>query len=691
MTDTVSTITLFHSFDTYVSELVGEEISTGVHEIDISGFSEEFHAKLAVDLEEQRMRFAAEDAKLAEYIASLPSDKTTATSSSTTTKATTSTTNTENPDEEEEEFDESLLELDPVEYRKHDLYKVLGLEKRRWLATPEELKAAYRRRVVRHHPDKLKQNPRSCALRNPNLEDDSFFKLIQKAWQVLTDPGRKADYEACDPTFDESVPEDREYATVEEFCAAFGPVFERNARFSKKQPTPTLGDVSSARSHVDAFYSFWINIDSWRRFEWLDEDEPAGTDNRADKRWHEKKNKAKRDTRKKEDNSRLIRLVETAMKRDPRMVAWKEADRIAKAVKKNSKADAARAAKDAEVAAKAAKAEIEAKAQLEAKALNDAKAAQKATAKTALKASRKAFRETLGSVELWARDLVAEIRAVQALGLAIEKLVSTIGDDTRRLDRATSSIASLLSACNNERSGNLSKLSHLLESLEVEGDVVEATSTSDNIPSDNTCDNVPTTTTNDNIPSTTTSDNIPTTPTTPTTTWNTLDIDILIAAVKQFPGGTQNRWEQITNSLNRQLANTATTPTTCYSIDQVIAQANSLIPSTNAPASSDEAQTLAALNSSKKKRDPRVDMAEPTIAAHYFDTSATTCEETCKENHASIWTPEDQTALETALKTVPADHENRWDSVAELVPGKSKKECLIRVKEIATILKSSKK
>lgn len=299
-------------FDAYISSVVGREICTGVGMIEFESLSEEFRLQVQIDLEEQAKRFAEEDRKLAEYIAQLNLAKSAKSSSDSGRPAV-------NDDEEDEsDFDETLLDLDPVEYRKHDLYKVLGLEKQRWLATPEEMKAAYRRRVVKHHPDKLKQNPRvRTTVANPNLEDDSFFKLIQKAWQVLTDPGRKADYDAFDPTFDETLPEDREYATEEEFIAAFAPVFARNARFSKKQPVPSMGDPGSSRAEVESFYSFWINIESWRRFEWMDEDEPAGTDNRADKRWHEKKNKAKRDARKKEDNARLIRLVETAMKRDP--------------------------------------------------------------------------------------------------------------------------------------------------------------------------------------------------------------------------------------------------------------------------------------------------------------------------------------------------------------------------------------
>lgn len=660
-----SSVVPYRSFDTYVSGLIGREMSTGVGCIDFESLSEEFRAQLVIDLEEQRKRFAEEDRKLAEYIAQLKKEReASASPAAASSKSNTPVVSNEDEDDDSD-FDESLLDLDPVEYRKHDLYKVLGLEKQRWLATPEEMKAAYRRRVVKHHPDKLKQNPRRRALVNPNLEDDSFFKLIQKAWQVLTDPGRKADYDACDPTFDESIPEDKEYTSEEEFISAFAPVFARNARFSKKQPVPSLGEALSPRSEVDAFYSFWINIESWRRFEWMDEDEPAGTDNRADKRWHEKKNKAKRDARKKEDNARLIKLVEMAMKRDPRMIKWKEADRVAKAAKKNSKVDAAKAAKEAEIARKAAEAAEKSAKEAAEKAAKEGAAASKAAAKAALKSARKSFRDALGSLELWAADLIAEIRAVQSLGLTVERVLTAIGEDTDRLARVTESIMNMVNSYEGNRSGHLTELAAFLQTVESNTEInVQAP-----VPV-KSC-----------VEATTTIAAASATPV--TVTWEIDEIDILINSVKQYPGGTSNRWEQITTALNRQLSHTGSSRT--FTLEQVIAQANALQAGKDSAAvgseeNRDEAQTLAALNSSKKKRDPRVDMAEPTVAAHYFDTEE-------KENTVT-WTPEDQLALESALKSVPADDPARWDHVADLVPGKSKKDCITRVKEIAAMIKA---
>jgi DnaJ homolog subfamily C member 2 len=57
----------------------------------------------------------------------------------------------------------------------------------------------------------------------------------------------------------------------------------------------------------------------------------------------EKKNRAARAKLKKEDNARIIKFVENALKHDPRINRLKEAEKAAKEAKKKEKEDAARA------------------------------------------------------------------------------------------------------------------------------------------------------------------------------------------------------------------------------------------------------------------------------------------------------------------------------------------------------------
>ena len=66
--------------------------------------------------------------------------------------------------------------------RLKDYYAILGVPRN---ATPEEIKEAYRRLAKEYHPDK-----------NPSPEAEEMFKLINEAYQVLSDPAKRAEYNA---------------------------------------------------------------------------------------------------------------------------------------------------------------------------------------------------------------------------------------------------------------------------------------------------------------------------------------------------------------------------------------------------------------------------------------------------------------------------------------------------------------
>ena len=132
--------------------------------------------------------------------------------------------------------------------------------------------------MLKHHPDK-----KAGVAGDSN--DDAFFKCIQKAMEVLSNPEKRRQFDSVDPHFDEleqDVPTEKQVKAAKDpnrfFFDKFGPIFEREARFSRKQPVPMLGAFDDPKEKVEAFYDFWYNFDSWRSFEYLDKEVNEGSD-----------------------------------------------------------------------------------------------------------------------------------------------------------------------------------------------------------------------------------------------------------------------------------------------------------------------------------------------------------------------------------------------------------------------------
>ncbi|KAH6927817.1 hypothetical protein HPB50_008953 [Hyalomma asiaticum] len=85
--------------------------------------------------------------------------------------------------------------------------------------------------------------------------------------------------------------------------------------WSTKRNVPSLGDENSSRDEVDRFYHFWYSFDSWREYSYLDEEEKEKGENREERRWIEKQNRAARQKRKREEMQRIRQLVEEERER----------------------------------------------------------------------------------------------------------------------------------------------------------------------------------------------------------------------------------------------------------------------------------------------------------------------------------------------------------------------------------------
>jgi DnaJ family protein C protein 2 len=104
--------------------------------------------------------------------------------------------------------------------------------------------------------------------------------------------------------------------------------------------------MNSSREEVERFYNFWSTFDSWRTFELLDEEDPEQAENRDERRWIEKQNRAKRIKKKKDEAARILKLVDTAISLDPRVQKFREDDKAAKDAKKRARREALRRAEE---------------------------------------------------------------------------------------------------------------------------------------------------------------------------------------------------------------------------------------------------------------------------------------------------------------------------------------------------------
>jgi curved DNA-binding protein CbpA len=163
-----------------------------------------------------------------------------------------------------EEEDDSILTLDPKEWKKHDYYKVLGLSHLRHKATPEQIKWAHRKKVLKHHPDKKaattgakEDKSQFLAGVNLNTNDDAFFKCISKAYEVLSNPEKRRQFDSVDPAFleaEEDMPGEKE-VKVRVFGSwdgryLMGCYRAKILTFSRPLPTSLTSTPASPRSSL---------------------------------------------------------------------------------------------------------------------------------------------------------------------------------------------------------------------------------------------------------------------------------------------------------------------------------------------------------------------------------------------------------------------------------------------------------
>ncbi|XP_034935079.1 dnaJ homolog subfamily C member 2 [Chelonus insularis] len=563
-------------------------------------------------------------------------------------------------DEEDEESNlieddlEYLRSLDPKDWKNQDHYAVLGLKRFRFEASEDLIKQAYKQKILKHHPDKRK------AMGEEIRPDDDYFTCITRAWEMLGNPTKRRSYDSVDPFFDDTVPDEKD-AKIE-FYDTMGRAFEDNARWSVKQPVPLLGDQDTSREDVEKFYSFWYDFESWREYSYLDEEDKESGQDRDMRKWIEKKNKATRSKRKKEEMARIRSLVDTAYAVDPRIKKFQQEDKDKKLAAKRAKQEAAKARQMEEerLAKEAARKEREEKEkrELEEKARQDLLKQEREAMKKALKKERKALRDVCKTGNYFADNPQESIKHMES----VEKMCELF--KLNQLEEAIKEIQS------QGRDGFLRIINETESKIEAERRAASA----EGNPSDS----------RNPLEKQVKAHLVP---------WSEHDLQLLIKAVNLFPAGSNQRWEVVANFINQHSNNG-----TIRDAKEVLAKAKDL-QSTDFSKSSlkQQANTKAFQNfiTEKKNKEP-INERMPAVVTERLDSPIKNSESNqpkTNENKSSPpWTPSEQKLLEQALKTysnITEAHE-RWDLISNCIPTRTKKECMRRYKELVELIKAKK-
>ncbi|KAJ1920655.1 hypothetical protein H4219_001214 [Mycoemilia scoparia] len=538
-----------------------------------------------------------------------------------------------------DEWDTSLLYLDPGQWKDQDHYEVLGISKLRWRATPEQIKRAYRLRVLEHHPDK--------KAKDGDINDDKFFKCIQRAYAQLYDPILRRQYDSIDPEVDFEIPKPTETG---DFFKIYGEVFEREAR---------------------------SNFDSWRSFEYLDE-EKERVENRDEKRWHEKKNKAQRQKRKNEDNARIRKLVAQALAQDPRIEKYKNEEKIAKEKKRQEREEASRRAieldkkRQEEERLKELRLEEEKK-----KKLEDGKK-EKERKKKELRKLRQDVRkifEDMNYLSLATKEDMrfSQERKMAELNLLLENLdleetksfnkdLAKVDGKVTDVDAARATVAQYIGKAVEKIPAVGSGFIIFAPGMDIAAKIRQSKAAKSN--AENT----------DKFSS---------------AKWDANELELLIKATNKFPGGTVNRW----TTISKWISHHSGLPERSES--ELIKRMSELKKGSKTKDGVDvkELQFQKTDTSNLNIKDEATIRYDGPQVAKVPVSSEPKKKSEAKPKVEKQWSTSEQAQLENALRKYPPSWKgegDRWENIAVMVNGRTKKECKLRVKHLSEMVRQKK-
>ncbi|XP_075160416.1 dnaJ homolog subfamily C member 2 [Haematobia irritans] len=550
-----------------------------------------------------------------------------------------------------------LKSLDPKEWKDQDHYAVLGLANLRFNATDEDIRRAYRKMVLQHHPDKRKAKGEEVKT------DDDYFTCITKAYETLGTPKTRRSYDSVDPEFDDSFPTQTDIDN--KYYESFQKYFELNARWSERKGVPSFGDMNSPREEVERFYSFWYDFKSWREFSYLDEEDKEKGQDRDERRWIEKENKAARIKRKKEEMMRIRGLVDLAYNNDKRIQKFKNEEKEKKLAAKRAKMDAAQAQKaEQERALREAQMAKERAEKAEQKRIEQIRI-EREQVKKAIKKERKLLRDKCKDHKYFGSNDKENLKNMEG----VEKICETF---------SLSELQELNKKMEKSPKDNFFAALKLADSkikAELEGISQTQMKNRTNTKTDGAIREVKR-----------------------TEIWSNENVQLLIKAVNLFPAGTSQRWDVIASFINQHSSGN-TTITARDVLNKAKALQNSDFSKNTLKTQANDA-AFESFEKSKKEVLTSSDITLNTETSHEISLNGESKENqtngtNVKQSKASApvtksWSKEEQALLEQAIKTYPISTPDRWDRIAECIPNRSKKDCLRRVKELVELVNSKK-
>ncbi|CAH8549624.1 unnamed protein product [Heterobilharzia americana] len=520
--------------------------------------------------------------------------------------------------------DESYLKsLDPKNWKDQDHYAVLGLRKKRYNATPDDIRKAYRRKILDHHPDKRRYKGEAVG-----DEKHDYFSCITIAFEILGNPSKRLAYDSVDPVvIDDSVP---------------------------TQPTPHLGNSLTDVEDVLRFYDFWEEYDTCRDFSYLDEEDKEKGEDRETRRAIEKQNRVERARRRNEEVGAVRQIVILAKENDPRIIAANKAVREAKEAKRQARLDAARKKRELE--------EEQTKREIEAAAL--ARAASEERRR--VEADRIRKERDLNRME-------AKRERRQLRSILVDRFNYFLTDNKVNTSETGSHQVKILAdmdlLCQRLSNAQLHDLNERLEHANTPDQAREIVSSEvESVKRELQSKNVqPQIKSKSDMSSATEGQII-------ASKWTAEMIQILVKAVNLLPAGTPKRWEAIAAYVNQHANGISVTG------KEVLKQAKML-----------------------KEEDSTLRQRANTKA---FDSFTNSVKETDAVRNVTIttqleaegsrpWTVVEQRALEQALKTYPSTvgdsgPDDRWQCIANVVGTRTRRECILRCKDLAEQVRAKK-